>query len=71
MVKRVSLVFFLFFIGVYIFPKTAEDLVKEAKSVIKEITPEQADSIIKSGGVVIIDVREPLEFQEGRIKGAI
>jgi len=35
------------------------------------LTVEQAESLWQQGGVVIIDVREPSEFAEGHIPGAI
>lgn len=48
---------------------TAMDLVKQAKSEIKEISCEQAASMLDSA--TLIDVREPAEFDAGHISGAI
>lgn len=52
--------------------KTAEDLLKEAKKVVEEVTVDQAREIVqKNPGVVLIDVREPQELEEGFIPKAI
>ncbi|SFJ97092.1 rhodanese-like domain-containing protein [Methylophaga sulfidovorans] len=48
---------------------TAMDLVKQAKSEIKEISCEQAASMLDNA--TLIDVREPAEFDAGHISGAI
>ena len=69
--KGMVFIFFVLLFTTNVTAKTADDLVKEAKAVVKEITPLEADSLIKSGGVIGIDVREPEEFKSERIKGAI
>lgn len=51
--------------------KSATDLVKHAKSEIENLTPLEANEEIKKGDVVLIDVREPEELQQGYIQGAI
>lgn len=50
--------------------KSAHDLVTEAKQDISEISTEQADDLIQ-GADLLIDVREPDEFRQGHIPGAI
>ncbi len=35
------------------------------------ITPEEAKALMERGGVQIIDVREPHEFSEGHVPGAV
>jgi rhodanese-related sulfurtransferase len=35
-----------------------------------EVTPQQAQELVASGAAVIIDVREPHEWEAGRIEGA-
>ncbi len=49
-------------------PLTATDLVEEARRQIHEIAP---DDYAGQPGTVLIDVREPAEFQTGHIAGAI
>ena len=48
--------------------KTAADLVAEARSEIREITP---NDYARHHHCVLIDVREPAEFATGRIDGSI
>lgn len=51
---------------------TAADLVAEARSRIAEISPQVAAALLASPGEhVLIDVREPAEFETGHIAGAI
>lgn len=50
--------------------KSALDFVAEAKQHIDEITIAEADQGIRDADVVI-DVREPEEFHQGHIPGAI
>ncbi|WP_230971128.1 rhodanese-like domain-containing protein [Nitrogeniibacter aestuarii] len=50
--------------------KTSHDLVVEAKSKIKEVSVVDAREMIQSGAVVL-DVREPGEFENGHVPGAI
>lgn len=52
-------------------PKSFMDLVMESKSRIKEIDVTAAADAIREGGVVIVDVREPDEFRQGHLQGAI
>lgn len=52
--------------------KTVSDMVKEAKSRVENLTPDQVSAELASGDVVLIDVREPGERQQnGVIAGAV
>lgn len=52
--------------------KTVSDMVKEAKSRVENLTPDQVAAELASGDVVLIDVREPGERQQnGVIAGAV
>ncbi|MBN2141075.1 MAG: hypothetical protein JW718_08720 [Desulfovibrionaceae bacterium] len=50
---------------------TADDLVKEAKSQITEISPEQAKKCLDQGGYLCLDCREDKEYKMGHVPGAI
>jgi len=50
--------------------KTAYDLVTEAKSTVREIPLDQAESAIRNANIVL-DVRETEEFAAGHLPGAI
>lgn len=50
--------------------KTVQDLVAAAKGRIREIDHTELESLLAKG-VPLIDVREPGEFAEGRIPGAV
>jgi rhodanese-related sulfurtransferase len=47
-----------------------EKLVAEAKTHIQEISPQDAASALKRGDALLIDVRDPDEWQGGHIPGA-
>ena len=52
--------------------KTGQDLIDEAKRQIEEVTPEQVrDMQARNEGVVYLDVREPNEWNLGRLPQAI
>jgi len=52
--------------------KTGEDLIEEAKQQIKEVTPEQVREMQSRGErVVYLDVREPNEWNLGRLPQAV
>jgi rhodanese-related sulfurtransferase len=52
--------------------KTGEDLVAEAKRQIEEVTPEQVREMQARGeNVVYLDVREPNEWNLGRLPHAV
>ena len=52
-------------------PKSFMDLVSEAKARIKEIDVPGAAGAIAAGGVAIVDVREPDEYRQGHVPGAV
>jgi rhodanese-related sulfurtransferase len=52
--------------------KSGQDLIDEAKQQIDEVTPEQVrDMQVRNDRVVYLDVREPNEWNLGRIPHAI
>ena len=52
--------------------KSGSDLIAEAKKRIREISPRDAVAERKSGGgAVFLDVREPNEWNLGRVPGAM
>jgi rhodanese-related sulfurtransferase len=51
--------------------KTGTDLVNEAKQRITEIGVEAARSALDASDTIFVDVREPNEFNLGRIPGAL
>ncbi len=51
-------------------PYTAQDLVAQARAAIEEIDPTQLHEL-QANGVPVIDVREPAEFAEGHLPGAV
>ena len=50
---------------------TFKDLLAAAKAVITEVDTASAAERIDAGGVVVLDVREPDEFAEGALPGAL
>jgi rhodanese-related sulfurtransferase len=52
-------------------PKTVEQLVGEAKRRIRSATPDEVADTVLSGELVVVDVREPDEFEKGHIPGAV
>jgi rhodanese-related sulfurtransferase len=51
--------------------KTVEQLVGEAKRRIRSATPDEVADTVLSGELVVVDVREPDEFEKGHIPGAV
>lgn len=49
---------------------TVQDMVAQAKARIREISPDQAQRL-QALGVPVVDVREPAEFAEGHLPGAV
>ncbi len=49
---------------------TAQDLVAQARAVIEEIDPARLH-VLQTAGTPVIDVREPAEFAEGHLPGAV
>ena len=52
-------------------PKTVEQLVGEAERRIRSATPDDVANAVLSGELVVVDVREPDEFESGHIPGAV
>jgi rhodanese-related sulfurtransferase len=51
--------------------KTAAQLVLEARQRIQNLTVEQVADELAQGAVTLVDIREPAEWESGRIPGAI
>lgn len=51
--------------------RTAHEIVLEAKKSVTECSPEEIQKRIEQGGSLIIDVREPDEYRQGFLAGAI
>jgi rhodanese-related sulfurtransferase len=52
--------------------KTGDDLVEDARAQIAEVAPEQVQQMQARGEVVVyLDVREPNEWNLGRLPGAV
>jgi len=53
-------------------PKTVKDLLAEANASIQKLSPAEAGEKIRSGDVLVLDVRDAAEVQQsGKIKGAL
>ena len=53
-------------------PKSGADLINEAKQRIREVSPKEVQEMRRRGDdVVYLDVREPNEWNLGRIPGAV
>ena len=50
--------------------RAVQDMVAEAKARIREIGPDELREL-QARGVPVVDVREPAEFAEGHIPGAV
>ncbi|MEO5843167.1 MAG: molybdopterin-synthase adenylyltransferase MoeB [Acidimicrobiales bacterium] len=46
------------------------DLLKQAKSQIREVDPAGAEALVE-GGALLLDVREPDEFEQGAVPGSV
>jgi molybdopterin/thiamine biosynthesis adenylyltransferase/rhodanese-related sulfurtransferase len=51
-------------------PRTYADLLKEARSQIREVTPPEVDAL-PDGAATVIDVREDSEWDQGHLPGAL
>ncbi|MBI2711140.1 MAG: molybdopterin-synthase adenylyltransferase MoeB [Actinobacteria bacterium] len=47
------------------------ELLNATKAEIREVSPEEADAARRRTGTVVLDVREPDEYQQGAIPGAV
>ena len=52
-------------------PKTAAQLVQEAKAGIENLTPDQVQAELDAGAALLVDIRDALELADGTIPGAI
>lgn len=50
---------------------TFRELLNDSRSRITEVLPERAAQLAKQPGTVTLDVREPDEYQQGALKGAV
>jgi rhodanese-related sulfurtransferase len=76
--KRSALLIAFFFMLFSAFPvlaaeRTPEEMVKEAKAVIKAVSVDEVKKIVdeKKSTVVLLDVRDSNELEQGMIPGAI
>ena len=51
-------------------PKSYADLLREARSQIREVSPQEVDALAP-GAAVLVDVREASEWEQGHIPGAV
>ena len=51
-------------------PKSYADLLREARSQIREVSPQEVDALAP-GDAVLVDVREASEWEQGHIPGAV
>ena len=51
-------------------PRTFNDLLREARSQIREVTPQEVDALPR-GAAVLVDVREESEWERGYLPGAV
>jgi rhodanese-related sulfurtransferase len=53
-------------------PKTVKDMLAAANAVVRRLAPAEAAEKIRSGGVLVVDVRDGTEvLANGKIKGAL
>ncbi len=50
--------------------KTYAELLREARTEVRELSPAEADALRQRGGIALIDVREASEWDQGYIPGA-
>jgi sulfur-carrier protein adenylyltransferase/sulfurtransferase len=51
--------------------KSYQDLLREARSEIPELTPPEADALREAGKATMVDVREASEWDQGHVPGAV
>lgn len=51
--------------------KSSQQLVTEARTQIKEVSVQQLSALLADHQTILIDVREPDEFQQGRVDRAV
>ena len=47
------------------------DLLNATKAAIREVTTAEADELRKAEGALVLDVREPDEYEQGAIPGSM
>lgn len=52
-------------------PRTVEQLVADAKRRVRSAGPDEVAEAILAGRALVVDVREPDEFERGRIPGSV
>jgi sulfur-carrier protein adenylyltransferase/sulfurtransferase len=52
-------------------PKSYQDLLREARSQVPELTPAEADALREAGKATLVDVREASEWDQGHVPGAV
>jgi molybdopterin/thiamine biosynthesis adenylyltransferase/rhodanese-related sulfurtransferase len=52
-------------------PKSYQDLLREARSEIPELTPAETDVLREGGTATLVDVREASEWDQGHVPGAV
>jgi sulfur-carrier protein adenylyltransferase/sulfurtransferase len=56
---------------IVIFVPTFREMLAEAKAAIRQVEPAEAAQEIAAGDAVVLDVREPDEYEQGALSGAI
>jgi molybdopterin/thiamine biosynthesis adenylyltransferase/rhodanese-related sulfurtransferase len=51
-------------------PKTFDDLMREARAEIREVTPQEANELRADARAALVDVREDAEWEQGHVPGA-
>jgi molybdopterin/thiamine biosynthesis adenylyltransferase/rhodanese-related sulfurtransferase len=52
-------------------PKSYQDLLREARGQIPEVTPPEVDALREAGQATLVDVREASEWDQGHVPGAV
>ena len=52
-------------------PKSYQDLLREARTQIPEVTPPEADALREANKATLVDVREASEWDQGHVPGAV
>jgi molybdopterin/thiamine biosynthesis adenylyltransferase/rhodanese-related sulfurtransferase len=52
-------------------PKSYQDLLREARTQIPEMTPPEADALREANKATLVDVREASEWDQGHVPGAV
>lgn len=50
---------------------TKDDLLAQARVSVNPINADKAEALLQQNGVVILDVREPAEFEMGHLPGSV